>query len=211
MKTPDDQLLAAWLDGELSGEERTRFEAMMAADPALREEAQSMKSLGDLLRANVSFERELPHAGFFNSQLQERIAAEQRVEERAQAQTSSASLLSWFRAPWALAGVAAVLAAGLFFFKGDDIASQTQVLSLYVPNSGVQVKTFHSSDAAATVVMLDGLDTIPASHDIVGLNVGHSENDAEYATTTLFDEQGHVLLVMSKNARNQPIIFDKKG
>ena len=31
---PDDQLLARWLDNELSAEERTRFDAMLAADPA---------------------------------------------------------------------------------------------------------------------------------------------------------------------------------
>ena len=60
----DDQLLGRWLDNELTPAERTRFESMLAAEPALREEAESMKKLGDTLRANVKFERESPHADF---------------------------------------------------------------------------------------------------------------------------------------------------
>src|SRR5688500_7053641 len=83
MKTPDDQLLARWLDGELSEQEATRFEAMMTADPALREEADTMRKISQALRDHVVMEREVPHADFFNSQIQERIADVQRAEERA--------------------------------------------------------------------------------------------------------------------------------
>lgn len=209
MKTPDDQLLGRWLDGELTADERPRFEAMMAADPDLKREAESMKQMGDLLRAHVPLERELPHADFFNSQIQERIAADQRAEERAKGEPASASWFSWLRTPWSLAAVAAVLTVG--FFVLQEGKPQTQILSLYAPNPAIHATSYHSSSANATVLMLDGLDAIPAEANIVGLNVHSSENDTAYATTTLFDERGDVVLVMSKDARNQPVFLGRKG
>lgn len=204
MKTPDDdQLLARWLDNELSPAERTRFEAMLAADPALREEAESMKKIGDAIRANVTFEREVPHADFFNSQIQEAIAADQRAQARSKAGTASAtSWFDWLRAPWAMAGAAAVLALGFFLLRSEG--PRTQILSLYAPNAAVQAEVSYSEDAEATVLLLDGLDAIPAEHNVAGITVHHSETDTEVATTTLFGEDGGVLLVMAKDAAGRP-------
>lgn len=199
----DDQLLARWLDNELSPAERTRFEAMLAADPALREEAESMKKLGDAIRANVTFEREVPHADFFNSQIQEAIAAEQLAQARKEIRSAGAATwLDWLRAPWALAGVAAALALGIFLLRGEG--PRTQILSLYAPNSSVQASVSYNEEAAATVLTLDGLEAIPADRNVAGINVHHSETDTEVATTTLFDAQGGVLLVMAKDGAGKP-------
>ena len=199
----DDQLLARWLDNELSPAERTRFEAMMAADPALREEAESMKKLGDAIRANVTFEREVPHADFFNSQIQEAIAAEQLAQARKETRsTGAATWLDWLRAPWALAGAAAALALGLFLLRSEG--PRTQILSLYAPNSSVQASVSYNEAAEATVLTLDGLEAIPAERNVAGINVHHSETDPEVATTTLFDAQGGVLLVMAKDGAGKP-------
>jgi anti-sigma-K factor RskA len=209
MKTPpDDQLLARWLDNELSAEERTQFESMLAADPALREEAESMKKLGDALRANVTFEREVPHADFFNSQIQEAISAEQRAQARSKGgATSATSWFSWLRTPWAFAGAAAVLALGFFLLRSD--AARTEVVSLYAPSTGVQASVSYNEDAGATVLLLDGLEAIPADRDVAGINVHHSESDPEVATTTLFDENGGVLLVMATDAAGKPRTLGK--
>ena len=203
---PDDQLLARWLDNELSPEERTRFEAMLAADPALREEVESMKKLGDAIRANVPFEREVPHADFFNSQIQEAITADQRAQARSKASPSGASWLDWLLKPWVLAGSVAALALGLFLLRseGPGAGSRTEILSLYAPSAKVQAAVSYSDAAQATVLKLDGLDVIPADRNIAGINVHHSETDPEVATTTLFDEDGSVLLVMSKDAAGKP-------
>lgn len=205
MKTPpdDDQLLARWLDNELSPAERTRFEAMLAADPALREEAESMKKLGDAIRANVTFEREVPHADFFNTQIQEAIAADQRAQVRSKAgATSATSWFDWLRAPWAMAGAVALLTLGFFLLRSEG--PRTEVLSFYTPTSGVQGTVSYSEAASATLLMLDGLEAIPAERNIVGINVHHSETDPEVATTTLFNEAGGVLLVMAKDGAGKP-------
>lgn len=213
MKTPDDQLLARWLDGELNAEERARFEAMLAADPALREEAESLRQLGDLLRANVTFERPVPHADFFNAQIQEQIAADQQATERGAVRSAAAATsgwLSWLRTPWALAGASALLAVGFFMVSGQQASGPaTQVLSFYAPKTGIEASTYHNKDAAATILILNGLEAIPADRDIVGLNVHHSETDAQVATTTLYDDQGGVLLVMARDASSKPILFSR--
>ena len=208
MKTPDDQLLARWLDNALSPQDLVRFEAMMAADPALREEAQSMKKMSDAIRANVTFERAVPHADFFNSQIQERIAAHQHADARAKVTPAGgASWLDWLRMPWALAGAAAVLALGFFLTQRDG--PHTEILSLYAPSSAVKADVSYSNDAGATVLMLDGLEAFPADRNIAGLTVHRSATDPEMATTTLFDERGGVLLVMAKDASGKPATFGR--
>jgi hypothetical protein len=210
MKTPDDQLLGRWLDGELSPEEQTRFEAMMAADPALSEEARSMKKMGEAIRAHVTLERDVPHADFFNSQIQERIAAELQAEERAKTGArATASWLDWLRTPWAFAGAAALLVAGFFLLQQQPQGSngRTQILSLYAPSSTVKATASYNADAEATVLTLDGLEAIPADRNVAGFNVHHSENNSQMASTTLFDAQGDVLLVMTKDAASRPLVI----
>lgn len=205
MKTPDEQLLARWLDGELSAEDTSRFEAMMAADPALREEAQAMRQIGLALRDHVSMEREVPHADFFNSQIQERITDIQRAEQRSHASaasTASGGWFSWLRMPWAIAGVAAALA--LAFVISRDDRPTTQVLSFYTPNPEIQASAYRNDAADATVLLLEGLDSIPAEQNIAGINVHHSERQANEGVTTLLDQQGSVLLVMSPQGAQLP-------
>jgi hypothetical protein len=213
MKTPDDQLLGRWLDGELTPEETARFEAMMAADPALREEALSMKKMGEAIRAHVTMERAVPHADFFNSQIMESIAADQQAEQRARsgskATSAAGSWLDWLRAPWLYAGAAAVLVAGFFLLQNQTPRTDghTQILSLYAPSASVKATASYNAEADATVLILDGLEAIPADRNVAGFNVHHSENDAQMATTTLFDHEGGVLLVMSKDAASRPLVF----
>ncbi|WP_050031385.1 hypothetical protein [Verrucomicrobium sp. BvORR034] len=214
MKTPDDQLLARWLDGELSADERPRFEAMLEADPALREEASSLRQLGDLLRANVDMERPLPNADFFNSQIQEQIAADQRADQRVKstaAAGSGSSWLSWLRSPWIFAGAAATLAVGMLVMPSAQPGEETRVLSFYTPKSGIEASTYHNKDAGATVLVLNGLEAIPSDRDIVGINVHHSETDAQVATTTLYDDQGGVLLVMAKDSASKPMVLGRSA
>lgn len=209
MKTTDEHLLGRWLDGELDPADQVRFEAMMAADPLLREEAESLRKLGESLRAHVTMELPVPNADFFNSQIQKRIAEAQHAEERIHSTSPAISWFGWLRMPWAIAGAAALLSLGVWMLQGDK--PQTQILSLYAPKAGVQATSFHSDAANATVLILDGLDSIPADKNIVGLSVHRSESDPEVATTTLFGENGEVLLVMTKDAASKPLFLGKKG
>lgn len=212
MKTPEEQneKLTRWLDGAMNGAERAAFETEMAENTTLRAEADDMRQLGGFLRSHVTTDKAMPHADFFNSQIQERIAELHRSGERAQSQSrGGASWLSWLRAPWAIAGAAAMVALGFFLSNFKDERPQTVVLGLYTPNPSVHASSYHSSEADATVLMLDGLDPIPENKEITAVNVDHSETDPLMAATTLYDSDGKILLVMALDSRNQPLFLGK--
>ena len=208
MKTPENNdSLHRWHDGEMTPTERTSFEAEMQRDPALKKEADLMKRIGESMRTHVPMDMPVPHGDFFNSQIMDSISQMQQSSDRAKPSSSSAfSLFDLLRRPWALMAAAAVVITGVLVFHSGD-STNTQVVNLYAPNPSVRAQINYNSEAGATVMMLEGLEPLPADKPVAGFNVHHSQNDAEMATTTLFDEQGSVLLVMAKDSRNQPRMF----
>ncbi len=209
MKTPpEDHDLIRWLDGEMDAAERTRFDARLHADPALKAEAEFMQRMSADLRSTFPAEMPVPFGDFFNSQIQERIAQEDRESARLDAalQPTRQSWLDWFRMPGfatAAAVVTATLIAGVMILRQGPSAT-SMVVSSYAPGQGVQVSSYHSAEAKATVVMLTGLEDLPADRKVVGYHIERSETDQEIAATTLYGGRGEVLMVVSKDARNQP-------
>ncbi len=197
----DETLLARWLDGEMPADEHAAFEARLATDATLREEADMLKSLRSALQAAIPRQVEIPHADFFNSQIQRRIE-EMRTEGTRQSEAKG-GLFGWLRMPW-LAIAATCITAYIGYSMWDANRPKTVVLNMYAPNGEIKAKTFHSTDANATVLELDGLAAVPADRPVVGYRVGHSETNQEVAMTTLFGEDGHVLLVLAEDNRNQP-------
>ena len=213
MKTPpDENQIVRWLDGEMDEAEKAVFLAALDADPGLRAEMESLRGLGQVLRQNIPATREVPHADFFNSQIQVRIA--QEGMDRVRSGTSSAGGLGWFewlRAPWfsaAATALVALLAFAIWHQRQGAPSESSEVLSTYAPNPKVQVRSFHSDEAQATVLLLDGLSPVPADRKIAGHRVHRSETDQRVATTTLFSEDGHVLLVLAKDAGDQPRLLE---
>ena len=212
---PDENQIVRFLDGEMEAAEKAAFETMLAENADARAEIESLGQLGSLLRQHVPAEREVPHADFFNSQIQVRIAQEQMDRTRESAKTaapSSGGWLDWLRSPWFSAAATAAIAVLAFVVWQNRTPSEAEsslVLSTYAPNPSVRTRSFHSDEAEATVLMLDGLAELPADRKIVGYRVGRSETDAEVATTTLFSDEGQVLLVLAKDASNQPRILER--
>jgi hypothetical protein len=208
MKTPDyNEELHRWIDGAMNDAERAAFQAEFARNPALADEAASLKLVSGLLKDHATLERPVPNPDFFNSQIQERIAAEQRAEDRVREQRSTgSSWLSWLFRPWALAGAAALIAAGVFLTQQLTTEPKTEIVGFYAPDPSIKATPSYNKDAAATVLMLDGLAAVPSDHVISGLTVHHSETDPEVAATTLYDGNGKVLLVMSTDAASKPVI-----
>ncbi|MBE7494273.1 MAG: hypothetical protein HS117_04980 [Verrucomicrobiaceae bacterium] len=212
MKTPSDENhdLIRWLDGEMTPAERSAFEATLKNDPELAAEAESMRQLSENLKAHLPAEMPVPHADFFNSQIQVRIAqmeADEAREGRKSAE-STAAWLSWLRMPWLAGAAAAAFAvAGLVWMQTSPTGGASTIASTYTPNPAVHAQVFHSTEAGATVLMLDGLEPIPAEKKVAGFRVHHAESDAGVATTTLFDENGVVLAVVALNALGQPQVL----
>jgi len=210
MKTPpEDHDLLRWLDGEMSAAERERFEARLSADPALKAEADLMQRLSADLRAHLPAEMPVPYGDFFNNQIQVRLAQEENQQVRPQAATG---WFSWVRLQWltpvALAAVVAVAALTTLQKGSAPVGgTDTYVHSIYVPNTAVHASSYHSAEAKATVLMLDGLEEMPADRKIVGFNITRAEMDQAVAATTLFDAEDKAVAVMSKDARNQPVLL----
>lgn len=209
MKTPpEDHDLLRWLDGEMSAAEKAAFESRLTTDPALKAEAEMMQHLSADLRAHLPAEMPVPYADFFNSQIQVRLAQEENQQLSAPA---AEDWFGWLRKPWltpAFAAAAIAMAALTMWQNGaPSEGADSLVHSIYVPNSAVQARSFHSDEAQATVLMLDGLEEMPADRKIVGFNIGRSEVDEAVAATTLFGADGKAVAVMAKDARNQPLLL----
>lgn len=203
--TSDEELLARWLDGELNDAERASFEARLEAEPSLRAEAEAMKQISTAMQEGFQRQVEIPHADFFNSQIQERIEELRREEAKASpvSDVLPGGMFGWFAKKWIIAGAAALCLMIAALQLGQS-GNATVVLSTYAPNNAIRANAYHSDDADATVLMLDGLAAVPADRKLVGFQVHRSETDQEVAMTTLFDHEGSVLLVLAKDARNQP-------
>ena len=209
MKTPpEDHDLIRWLDGEMNETERTAFEERLESEPALKSMAQSFEKMGDSLRTQFPKDRPMPYADFFNSQIQVRIAQMEGDEERA-TPSARASWREIFRLPWLAAAAAIVVAMVAVFNQPGSVRSDvTQVLSTYAPNPDVVVRGYEDADAQATVLMLDGLPDLPPDQKIVGYDVHGSRPDKAMASVTLLDAKGNPLVVLAKDGRDQPHLWD---
>ena len=191
--TTDEENLVRWLDGEMDAAEQARYEARLEADPVLKAEAMEMKALTQTVRTHLPQPGDIPHADFFNSQIQREILVLKATETKQAAE--SPSILSWLRMPWLLAGAAAI-AAILSVTKVATEVHSTEVVNVYTPNPAVTVAA--SSVQGATVLLLEGLPEIPANLPVVGFKVHRTETAPAMAMTTLFGESGEVLLVMAQ-------------
>ena len=218
MKTPPEHHDAPppdwmrWLDGEMPATERAAFEQQLAADPALRGEVDAAHQLSSLLRQELPRELPVPHADFFNSQIQVR-PSQMEVDERrsAAAPPRAGSWWAWLKSPWLVGAAAAAITVLLLRTDPQSSASSTIVTSTYAPNPNVIVSAFHSNEADATVLMLEGLEELPADRKIVGWHLQSGHTDAATLATTFLGVNGEVQAVMTRDARNQPHLWIPRG
>lgn len=210
MKPPSEEHdLIRWIDGEMNETEKATFEERLKQDPVLAKEARQMRELSNSLRTHLPAEMRVPHADYFNTQIGVRIAQMELDDARSkQAAPGWGAIFQWLRQPWfALAGTAALAVLGFFLMNpatGD--ASESMILSSYTPNTHVQARTYHDNAAEATVLMLDGLDAVPAERKVSGINIQRSEVEPELASTTMFDSRGTPVLMISRDALGNPMI-----
>lgn len=214
MKPPsEDHDLIRWLDGEMTAAERASFEERLKQDPALARDAEELRALSAGIRAHLPAEMPVPHADFFNSQIQVRIAQMESEESRAKQSAAPGwgAWVQWLRQPWAAAACAAAVVVISFMVSrpGVEVSRESSILSSYTPNAKVHARTFHDNAAEATVLMLEGLEAVPAERKISGVHAVRSEWEPEVASTTLYDSNGTSLLMISSDALGHPIIWSK--
>jgi len=166
---PDESLLALWLDDELHGEELAAVEAWALNQPeqlAARDEVRKWRTM---MSAALPAVEEPPFPDFFNSRIEKAIR-EQPVAKPVAAPATTSFWRSWFVPATAFAGMAVAFWVGTQTQSPDQLAakpvSEIQAAPVvYTPEQGVDAHWFASSNASATVIVLEGVSAIPSTLD----------------------------------------------
>ncbi len=168
---PDEIRLALWLDDELTGEELVDFEASLANQPELllaREDARQWRTT---IRRVMPASEEPPHAEFFNARIARSV-----LEDVSLGSAEPMGRRFQWQGLWmplaACAGMAFAFIAGQKMSRGPaeiDVAGAPKAIPvepiIYTPDGAVDAEWFASSGAAATVIVLSGVDAIPDTTD----------------------------------------------
>jgi hypothetical protein len=186
--TPDEEMLALWLDDELDGDAFSMVEAWAASQPeqlAAREEVRRWRAS---VKAAVPASVEPPFPDFFNSRVS------QAIRDLAPKQPAAAAAFSASRDPWWRAWLLPVSAmAGMVFafWMGTQTAdSHRGGPVVYTPEKGVDAEWFASTSADATVIVLEGVEAIPDSRDFNGTAMLPLDREAIASTREESNEGG---------------------
>lgn len=187
--TPDDVMLALWLDDELEGDEFALVEAWATDKPeqlAAREENRRWRKQFAALRPASE---EPPYPDFFNSRVRRAITETAQVETAGRVRK-----VSWWRAAWWMPAAAAAGMA-LTFWLGTRVpqpqAAPVAVTppapavspALYTPDVQVKADYFSSSKAGATVIVLDGVAAIPDDLDFSNTAAVETPDDSDFTAS----------------------------
>jgi len=169
---PAETTLARWLDDDLEGTELAAFEASCHPDAALLAQRQERRVWRATLAAAIPAVIEPAYPEFFNHRIAKAIRTPSPKLPTARPMT--AAWRSWWMPATAAAGMV------LAFWMGTQTVSPPQVVSVanpepvvvaaqiptvYTPEHGVDAEWFASPAAAATVIVLEGVDAIPDTLD----------------------------------------------
>lgn len=185
--TPDDVMLALWLDDELEGDEFALVEAWVADKPdqlAAREETRRWRKQ---VAALVPASEEPPYPDFFNSRVRREISETAQVETVAHVRK-----VSWWRAAWwmpaaATAGMTLTFWLGIHVTQPQSttpVAATPASPALYTPDVQVKADYFSSAKAGATVIVLDGVAAIPDDMDFSNTAAVETPDDSDFTASS---------------------------
>lgn len=170
----DETTLALWLDDELQGAELAAAEAWLTNDPemiAAREETRRWRAM---MAEAIPSDEEPPYPEFFNG----RIA---RAIREPAPESATTRRVSWNAALLPLAACAGMAFTFLLGMRASgpgaagpdlveiDVSGAPRAIPvnpiIYTPEDGVSAEWFASSEASATIIVLDGVSAIPDSMD----------------------------------------------
>lgn len=169
MKTFEEKW-TAWIDDQLSGRELAEFESSLPDIASARQEKESARQLGRLLREQAVL---LSNADFFSHQLRERLEREafagERVEETPvrQGWWTIRRLLLGGATSLTIFAVCAVFILNRPASTTDQSQYLSQILNARVdpavsPNATITM--FEKKDERVTVLWVDGLKSLPSEY-----------------------------------------------
>jgi hypothetical protein len=190
--TPDETLLALWVEDELDAVTQAGVDAWAAAQPEWLERREVARRTRSVLRTGLPATEEPPYAEFFNARILREIEARPAAAGAPVAPTFVAPgrTRRWFLPAAAAAGMALCFWAGTRFVPAPEVvkapvpAAAAPVPVLYTPEKGVKAAYFASEPADAMVIVLDGVAAIPDSFEVPDTA---SMNDAAEGDTATVD------------------------
>lgn len=169
--TPDETLLALWMDDELRGDELAEMDAWAATQPEQLAAREELRSYRKTIAAAIPANEEPPYPDFFVSRVNQGIRDLQAAETTAVRKADSRAFWKAWLMPTA-ACVGMILAFGIGRNSGDPDevvkwkpSPSNLVPVVYTPEEGVEATWFASNKASATVIVLEGVSAIPDSVD----------------------------------------------
>jgi anti-sigma factor RsiW len=166
---PDETTLALWLDDELTGSDLASVEAWAATQPEQLAAREEIRRWREMVTSNMAASVEPPYPDFFNSRVL------QSIREQAPVPTPPEKKpffwKSWLMPIAACAGMAFTFWAGMKTQSVPeiDVTGAPRAIPVdpvvYTPENGVNAEWFTSSEASATVIVLNGINAIPDSMD----------------------------------------------
>lgn len=204
MKAEEEEKLTLWIDGEL---EDDQVRDLLEAHPELLELKKSAGESGSILRQELPLEEQLPYPDFFNHRIQQRLLENDETEAKLPAASlkEESQFFPFFTRSRLFAGLAfGALAIGLIVHSiigPDSIGSgiHTEIVGTYTPNPQVIASSHFDSEAQATIILLDGLEEIPADIEVSGIFPRSYQPNAALAATTLRSKDTNEPLVILEN------------
>lgn len=182
---PDETKLALWLEDELPEEEFATFEAWATGRPEQIAARAQIRRWRELIATAIPAEEEPPYPDFFNT----------RVARAIREQTPQPAAVAQRRGGWKslLMPLAACAGMALAFWLGMQTKPATPEVVVvegapraipvepfvYTPEIGVQAERFASSNASATVIVLNGVAAIPDTLDFSKTTSQHEERETD--------------------------------
>jgi hypothetical protein len=170
MKTFEEKW-TAWLDGELSGDERAEFETSLPDKAAAEAEKRDAHKLGAFLKEQLQG-RAMGNEEFFHHQLRERIADDARAAGAPEKTGVKPALWPIGRLVWVGATSLAIFCVCTFFVMREKTPTDqsqylTQILNAQVdpamsPNATISM--FESKEDKVTVLWVEGLQSLPSEY-----------------------------------------------
>ncbi len=165
---PDETKLALWLDDELTGKELAEMDTWAAGLPEQLAAREELRRFRRMMAENIPGAEEPPYPDFFQSRVHQGI---REIQTRDAAVVGgSAKKISfwkgWLMPAAACAGMILAFGIGTQTREGTLSADATSsVPTVYTPEEGVNAEWFSSTQAHASVIVLQGVSAIPDSTD----------------------------------------------
>ena len=164
---PDDELLALWVEDELSGDSLSAVDAWASKQTEWLERREQARSWKSLIDGVLPESEDVPHAESFNARIRREIEADPESAPNVVPMRGTPRW-AWFMPAAAAAGMVFGFVMGRGGPEGavKEVTMPVAALApvLYTPTKGVNAEYVAADDA--TVILLAGVDAIPDSWEI---------------------------------------------